>query len=34
MSACLAYPIREGSTVMVEDEARELSEEDVDRISA
>jgi uncharacterized protein YbaR (Trm112 family) len=33
-SARLAYPIREGIPVMLEDEARELSEEEVARLSA
>ena len=33
-SARLAYPIRDGIPVMLEDEARELSEEEVARLSA
>ncbi len=33
-SARLAYPIREGIPVMLEDEARELSEEEAARLSA
>ena len=33
-SARLAYPLRDGSPVMLEDEARELSEEEVARLSA
>ena len=33
-SARLAYPIRDGIPVMLEDEARELTEEEVARLSA
>ena len=33
-SARLAYPIRDGIPVMLEDEARELSEEEVARLNA
>lgn len=33
-SARLAYPVRDGIPVMLEDEARELSEEEVARLSA
>jgi len=33
-SARLAYPIRDGIPVMLEDEARELSEEEVARLPA
>ncbi len=33
-SARLAYPIRDGIPVMLEDEARELSDEEVARLSA
>lgn len=32
-SARLAYPIRDGIPVMLEDEARELSEEDVEQLT-
>ena len=33
-SARLAYPIRDGIPIMLEDEARELSDEEVARLSA
>lgn len=33
-AARLAYPIRDGIPVMLEDEARELSDEEVARLSA
>ncbi|MEQ8231823.1 MAG: Trm112 family protein [Gammaproteobacteria bacterium] len=33
-SARLAYPIRDGIPVMLEDEARELSEEEVEKLHA
>ncbi len=33
-SARLAYPIRDGIPVMLEDEARELSDEEVERLNA
>ncbi len=33
-SARLAYPIRDGIPVMLEDEARELTEDEVARLSA
>jgi uncharacterized protein YbaR (Trm112 family) len=33
-AARLAYPVRDGIPVMLEDEARELSEEEVARLSA
>ena len=32
-SACLAYPIRDDIPVMLEDEARELSDEEIERLS-
>ena len=32
-SARLAYPIRDGIPVMLEDEARELSEEELERLN-
>jgi uncharacterized protein YbaR (Trm112 family) len=32
-AARLAYPIRDGIPVMLEDEARELTEEEVERLS-
>ena len=32
-AARLAYPIRDGIPVMLEDEARELSEEEVERLA-
>lgn len=32
-AARLAYPIRDGIPVMLEDEARELSEEEVERLN-
>ncbi len=33
-AARLAYPIRDGIPVMLEDEARELSEEELERLGA
>jgi uncharacterized protein YbaR (Trm112 family) len=32
-SACLAYPIEDDIPVMLEDEARELSNEEIERLS-
>lgn len=33
-SARLAYPVRDGIPIMLEDEARELSDEEVERLRA